>query len=470
MSILALLAPYLGVFGGVFLIAGSVAMYLNGEVHKDAGDREALLNDLENDSLRAAYRDRLKRGLDRLDAAFGAWEARGRDLDGADAAAARARNARPWSWGLLDAALLAALLYPLASLLLFWTLLPGPGTLGTLPILPDIARWERVATLVGVAVTLLLVRLVLSGAARLRLTEGFVAVGLGESAAGQLAVAFAIAGAGAVAGAFAGAGAGAVAVAVAVALLWDFLKARMERRAADPTATALAFVLALLAPLLAAAALLGPDDEVAATGLLFLGVLPLLNALADFASTGATRRFLRKGLEDDAWFWGLIDLSVGALIFLALAAALIWFVAAGAWLGTTRLIDLPLLFADAETNGSMRNDPGAYAWLFIAFGTTLLPTLAHFALALYSYVVTAPAFWRRRMADLIRKGGEGSPRKAREGLLMLGLSVGIAAALAFSVIPYGLWWVAGTYGFHLLDGVLLLLEPWADLIGAIPPG
>ena len=135
------------------------------------------------------------------------------------------------------------------------------------------------------------------------------------------------------------------------------MKGALEARVREPVFVLAGFVGVLLALLLGTVAFAPALSGIAASIVLFFGLLPILNAVADFGSCGATRLFLRRGLEGAAWKWALVDLGVGGLFFLGIGAGLILAVQTIVWLGGSAPIDLALLFADAGTEGSIRHDP-----------------------------------------------------------------------------------------------------------------
>ena len=270
-----------------------------------------------------------------------------------------ARNKLPWSWGLLDMALLMAIAYPVFSVIFQWIAL-GEGRLGTLTILPQAdwkdrwlpallllaslmcygfavtfkIRWPRASFIpaIGFYVWFIFELDVLAVA-----FASAVAVALAFAGAVAVAVAFALAGA----GASAVAGAGTVAVAGAVAVAGDWLRARWEARLERPALALLLWIGVLFVALATTAILLQPQDrdrvgEVAAP-LLFIGFLPLLNAMADFASIGLTRHFLARGAAGHPGWFGAVDVFFGALTFLCLGCAMICTVALVKTLGGPEL-------------------------------------------------------------------------------------------------------------------------------------
>ena len=133
----------------------------------------------------------------------------------------------------------------------------------------------------------------------------------------------------------------------------------------------------------------GTFDEVqgfatSAFAILFLGVFPLFNILADFASIGLTRFLLRQGIQGMSWWKAIVDLFGGAVIFLCLGFALITWVHLVKSGGEISLMDLPGLFE------GLRTTPSDYWWLAFMLATTLLPTILHAAIGTFTCLITDP--------------------------------------------------------------------------------
>jgi hypothetical protein len=187
-----------------------------------------------------------------------------------------------------------------------------------------------------------------------------------------------------------------------------------------------------------------------------LAILPIFNALADFASIGLTRLLVRRGLAGWPFKQGVVDLILGGAIFALLGVTLI----TSLHLVRTPdgpLLDLPGLFA------GLRADPGAYVWLGVMLISTLLPTLLHFSLAVFSLGLSHVAPLRRGVVVLLKAGGEGNA--------LLGIFGAFAVACLMAV---ALWAVAGlgwgllamNHGW-LLHQVIAGFEGFARLIGAV---
>ena len=170
---------------------------------------------------------------------------------------------------------------------------------------------------------------------------------------------------------------------------------------------------------------------------LFLGVLPLLNALFDTASYAVTLTFLRRGLRARLpLLWGLADLAVACVLFLALGATLVAAVHGLNWLAGVPLVDLGALFAGVYTA------PGGYVWLYLMLFSTLLPTALHFAVSLLGLQGVLPRAWRRPVAGWIA-GADAAPRTAVIAALALGLVWWLPLALLGAAL-WALWTLGGS--------------------------
>ncbi|MEM6974360.1 MAG: hypothetical protein AAF577_16320 [Pseudomonadota bacterium] len=381
-----------------------------GRIVKSDGDRTIILRFFEEDRAGAFYRRNLAAALDWLD---GRLDPGIPPRDWPTVPVQRA-----WSGLLFDLTLVLAVVYPVFLLILQWIWTGEAGQIGSLVVLPANDDWVlrgliAVALIVSVCFATLsnhasrreaharewlffLFAIALAGAVALALTVAvasalavagtvafvFAAAGAGAGAvagavAGAGAVAVAVAVAGAVAGASAGASAFAVAGAFTVAVAFAFASAWIGRRIQRPAMALWLLVVVLIAmTAVEAAATVIPDErsEDVRSSLLFLALLPLANATADFLSIGLTRYLLRRSLAERGWrrfFEWAIDLALGLVILLALGTAIIL---GGHWIrlgGGTPIMDV------AGTLQGLATDPWAYAWLIAGMATTVIPTLLH---------------------------------------------------------------------------------------------
>lgn len=349
-----------------------------------------------------------------------------------------------WSTAAFVCCLRIAVFYPIASLLLVWAV-SDVNTSGIPGLLADDARdIARVVAVLGVAMFAYGIRQVgTSSGWRLGAWwgvagAGFLSFAVTEEVAidgvGAFGVAFFSIGVAAGVGtavvpgvgtvALVGGGGGALAVAVAVAYsvadsvavavavavifailyLSHFLsRDRSERARAKCALTVFGVLAALVA---SGAAVLGPvltlggEARPMSLGLLvFIGALPLLNAVFDWGSLGLTRHLLRRTLRADrfrrALKYGAMDAGAAVLILGALAVAVVAgltclnaLAMAGGW--PEPLIDV------AGRLDRLREAPGdpSVWWIYLVLFSTLLPSVVHIVIALAALVtVQWPPAW-----------------------------------------------------------------------------
>ena len=300
------------------------------------------------------------------------------------------------------------------------------------------SRWRW--TLVILATGILLLGLIFA--------DGFAVPG-NIAVAGTVAVASV--GAGTVAVAFTGPVAGAFAGAVAGA----------EERSSRPMARRLLFCGVLVALLIVAIKM--PDDfgagqrNQAVFFMLTMGVLPLVNAVFDFASVGLTRYLLRLGLEQKRAAWpAVLDGLGGIAIFFALGCTLIAFVTFVVPADGVPLVELKQLFAD------MRRAPGDYIWLMVTLFSTLIPTLLHLSVAVLTLGLQYPAGVRNFVAGLLERGEQSGQAALLSGICIC------------AMITIALWcpiWIFGFVVTHdhgaIVNAVLWGFEAFAWAIGGI---
>lgn len=281
------------------------------------------------------------------------------------------------------------------------------------------------------------------------------------------------------AGSFPFADAGEVAVTIsgigafAFIVVTDAIRARFEEGAGRPVCVLLAYALLLYVFLIPASVALQASDPVnrpQIAGLfLLLGFLPLVNALADFLSTGLTRALLRIGTQHGQILaiWSGVDLAAGTAVFFALGCAMIGTVRLVAALGGPVLIDLPLMLGDYATPGSLRNDPHAYWWLYATFLSTLLPTFLHLVLGVFSLPFFTPRWLRYRIAGGLERAGQGDGPAGRWSCIALSATLGLAFTATAAAIWYGaraLWY----FYPHIGEAILWVFVALARAIGALP--
>ena len=275
-----------------------------------------------------------------------------------------------------------------------------------------------------------------AGAGVVAVSVGF-AVSVAVSVSLSVAVAVQVAGAGIVAVsvgfALAFAVVGTVALTLAGARDWLWSRGRQG--------TALALLAVVWALMLMAVVMLF-DLSVLSADLtaifVFLAVLPLINGLFDAISYAITLALSRKGLSTRwAPLLGLLDLALGAVLFLILGATMVAAIAALNALGTAPLYDLRALFA------GLRASPRDYWWLYLILFSTLAPTALHILVAALAvqgwFIFHRP---RRAVAGWI----EAAPRSipAAVGGCLAQTLIWWLPLMALCGVGWAFWQVIGT--------------------------
>jgi len=349
-----------------------------------------------------------------------------------------------WSGSLLDKALLFAVVYPIFSVMLVWWATGETGFLGTVPVLEAESNgWLRTGVVA-----------IIASPFAVRVFTGNFYIVLGVS---MLAFAVAGAGAGAVAVAFAGAVAGAT----VTLFIFDYL---MLRRRTPAVAYGLLFFAGCGALILGAA--LANSERGGREFLIFYGALPLGNALFDFLSIGITRYTLRQSATSEGFLarlkWSAAD-AVGAfLCLIGLILILLFVIRMLNAVATSPIVDLSVIFE------AIREDGHSYWWLYLTLFSTLLPTVFHFGLCLYSFAVSRMTSLDRVLAGLLdryNEEGDGSH------LYVLGLALPLIFTISFAAPiiatgflgiwlfeshqDWGLWLLDQFEGFAVFVGTLL---------------
>ena len=345
------------------------------------------------------------------------------------------------SWKLYDRALLLATVYPILCLLIIWLGFGQDGRLGTSVILPAAPFWpDRAATLFTIAFVV--------ASWSLSNWAAFSPKRFIRSFSGWLSL-LAIAVTSAVTSAFAFIGAFTIAVLVVIA----FLDVKSRQGLAR-------LVLTLLLPMVWVAVFtLVPvadiSEEIRGL-LLFLGVLPLLNAIFDFLSYAATLTLMRLGLSaKQPMLYGACDFIVALVLFLGLGVTLTVVIAGLNQISEGVFVDLGALF------GGIYTDPHAYWWLYAMVFSTALPTTLHGVLTLLAAQALVPLPVRRIAANLVDRSAH-SPQAHVLALLAVG-TIWLIPFLVLGGFGWLVWHYCGsvieTFAEYYL-GILLSVAMW----------
>ena len=404
-------------------------------------DRAYWCDLLRHDRPAERYRSVMRKGLDWLDSRLSSREAQ------------QGPAQRAWSFGLLNITMALAFAYPILAITIQW-LCGHAIDFGGQEVIAASPPQARIFTAVWLGSSLFFYLFAGASKSRWRWTLVILATGillLGLIFADRFAVPENVAVAGLVAVAFASAVASAVAVAVATA----------EKRSSRQMAWRLLYCGVLVALLIVAIKM--PDDFDAGQRsrvvfvMLTFCLLPLVNAVFDFASVGLTRYLLRLGLEQKRAAWrAVLDGLGGIAIFFALGCTLIAFVTFVVPADGVLLVDLTQLFAD------MRRAPGDYIWLMVTLFSTLLPTLLHLSVAVLTLGLQYPAGVRNFVADLLERGEHSGQAALLSGICIC------------AMITIALWcpiWIFTFVITHdhgaIVNAVLWGFEAFAWAIGGI---
>ena len=404
-------------------------------------DRAYWCDLLRHDRPAERYRSVMRKGLDWLDSRLSSGEAQ------------QGPAQKAWSFGLLNITMALAFAYPILAITIQW-LCGHAIDFGGQEVIAASPPQARIFTEVWLGSSLFFYLFAGASKSRWRWTLVILATGillLGLIFADRFAVPENVAVAGLVAGAVAFASAVAVAVAVATA----------EKRSSRQMAWRLLYCGVLVALLIVAIKM--PDDfgagqrSRAVFVMLTFCLLPLVNAVFDFASVGLTRYLLRLGLEQKRAAWrAVLDGLGGIAIFFALGCTLIAFVTFVVPADGVPLVDLTQLFAD------MRRAPGDYIWLMVTLFSTLLPTLLHLSVAVLTLGLQYPAGVRNFVADLLERGEHSG-----QAVLLSGICI-------CAMITIALWcpiWIFTFVITHdhgaIVNAVLWGFEAFAWAIGGI---
>ena len=404
-------------------------------------DRAYWCDLLRHDRPAERYRSVMRKGLDWLDSRLSSREAQ------------QGPAQKAWSFGLLNITMGLAFAYPILAITIQW-LCGHAIDFGGQEVIAASPPQARIFTEVWLGSSLFFYLFAGASKSRWRRPSFILATGillLGLIFADRFAVPENVAVAGLVAGAVAFASAVAVAVAVATA----------EKRSSRQMAWRLLYCGVLVALLIVAIKM--PDDFGAGQRsrvvfvMLTFCLLPLVNAVFEFASVGLTRYLLRLGLEQKRAAWrAVLDGLGGIAIFFALGCTLIAFVTFVVPADGVPLVDLTQLFAD------MRRAPGDYIWLMVTLFSTLLPTLLHLSVAVLTLGLQYPAGVRNFVAGLLERGEHSGQAALLSGICIC------------AMITIALWcpiWIFTFVITHdhgaIVNAVLWGFEAFAWAIGGI---
>lgn len=407
----------------------------------------------------------------------------------------------PRGWRCYEWALRIAMVHPILALMLVWAVTGRPASIGEVNFLPGHDNWLATGAIIG-AIGLFAVSFPISEWASSKpksaiqelllslplvaplvvlfsavvfvnaLWGGHAALALFCVSAGAAAGAYAVAGATAVAAfsAFLGAvprggsdvaagvfvsATGALAAGVMVALTTALVAARGHGRFAYMLFTCIVATVSVSA--MAFAPWSGVEGEVSVL-FLFLGLLPLVNAITGYATYLITMARVDLGRRTKGWaiLMALADVASALVLFLVLGALLVLVLAGANALAGVPLYPLGPLLDD------LRARPENYVWLYIMVFSILVPMLAHLAIAAFS-MLALPFFVLVRvpLSDWIK-----SPDTVTSFAtpVVLGTAATVSVLLPVG-LGSGLYLAAAAVWPGLAGGYLVVLERLAAALG-----
>jgi hypothetical protein len=191
--------------------------------------------------------------------------------------------------------------------------------------------------------------------------------------------------------------------------------------------------------------------------LLFLGLLPLLNAPFDWASLGLTRALMRRGLELGGWWpyaLALLDAGVAAMIIAALALTMVVGVQAldafAVRGGGKPVLPLSTLFSGIASNPSAPE----YWWLYALLLSTMIPSLVNLVIGGTSLVRGLPGLPSLLLRAIPARGGVLKWDRhwiatVLTAQVAAGAALGIAAQAFLVIVIIG--YIMPSFGLELLD-------------------
>ncbi|MFK7870661.1 MAG: hypothetical protein AB8B58_15655 [Roseobacter sp.] len=338
--------------------------------------------------------------------------------------------ASPWSWPVMNAAMKLAVIYPLLLLLVQWAWTGVDTGIGSATILEAEARyWLRYGTIGWVA--LLLITGIMESASQRQNWEN--AVGWLFSA-----------------------GAGAAAVAGAVGYACQHGKGRTGH---------VALVLTFYLMLITVFAFSSPGLEDDRKSLVFaLGMLPLLNAVFDYVSYGATISLITFG-KDQKNLWSfaaaVADAALAYVLLVALGSVIVLTIGLINALSAVPFLDITAIL-DGLRDPATRGD---YTWLYLTLFSTLVPTGVHFLVALFSVPTWLPIKYKDRLANWVASADTGSFGTVIGGALTACFGAA-SSAFIVAVLYYGGGWLIAHFEWVGLT-ILGHVEAVARLFGAL---
>ncbi|WP_299868860.1 hypothetical protein [uncultured Roseobacter sp.] len=428
-------------------------------------------------------------------------------------------KASPWSWPVMDVALKLAIIYPMFFILAQWTFSGENTGIGEATVIPGYshgwpvpiryvtfgvttaylmacmlalitrqrvfaktAGWLFCTTIASLVVYTLVVGTILSNpfpstaiVALASETTLHLAVAISTSVAAAFAGAFASAGtvtfAAAVAITFAAGGAYAIVfvgplaytVSYFFAVLFSGAVGFLCQRYKGKTAYA-ALILTLFSSMVAICVTISTLLDGRLNGFVFvIGVLPLLNAVFDYLSYGATISFIKFGAEQKnllSFTVALLDAGLAYTLLIGLGSAMVLTLALINSLASVQFLNINTII-DGLRDPATRSQ---YSWLYFTLFSTLIPTGIHVLIGVFSVTTWLPKKTKYWIAEQISDPETGSFGTLLGGALAAFVGALWCFVIALSIYFGGAWLIANFEWIGL--SILSHVEMVANLVGA----
>lgn len=213
----------------------------------------------------------------------------------------------------------------------------------------------------------------------------------------------------------------------------------------------------------------GADKQYLVLMPVFMGLLPLFNALLDWISLNITRLLTHKILADNHSLmrtigFALLDLGLALAFVVVVSSVTLAGLASLGWIFDSPIVDLSNLMTGL-------GDPerlSEHHWVHAMVLSTLIPTLFHLGLVLYSFAMYWMTHWRREHIDNFFEPGVDRGKVFEYVLMRKAMVVVTVAVMGLGIWhSFGYLGAAGCWLWHWADGLLLIADPFYQTPGSV---
>ncbi len=171
-------------------------------------------------------------------------------------------------------------------------------------------------------------------------------------------------------------------------------------------------------------------------------IIPLINAPFDWLSIGLTRYLLKFGLSRSSLWERLLcwwaDISGAMLLLVGVAAGMVCALEAVNGIGVANGMIVPIVPV-AATLADISSEPDAarHFWIYFALFSTLIPTLVHLVVLIFSGLTANFAPMQRLIVNLIQAGPDAGYNNLIAFLLCIRWAFAVGAT---SLFVYAIYW------------------------------